>query len=73
MLSLFWDEVDKKESPTKRFSCEYCKISNNTCFKENLHTAASENNKKRFLGNATGCSDHYIIHMSSQRPKTGGN
>ena len=26
------------------FSCEYCKISNNTCLEEDLRTAASENN-----------------------------
>ena len=31
------------------FSCEYCKISNNTCFEEHLQTAASENDKKDFL------------------------
>ena len=33
------------------FFCEYCKISNNTCFEEYLRTAASENNikKKVFL------------------------
>ena len=31
------------------FLCEYCKISNNTCFEEYLRTAASENNiKKKF-------------------------
>ena len=46
------------------FSCEYCEISNNTCFKEHLRTAASENNnKKRFLGKAIGHSDHYMINM----------
>ena len=31
------------------FSCEYCKIFNNTCFEEHLQTAASENDKKDFL------------------------
>ena len=31
------------------FSCEYCDISNNTCFEEHLHTAASENDKKDIL------------------------
>ena len=41
------------------FSCEYCKISINTCFEEHVRTAASDNyNKKRFLGKATGHNDH---------------
>ena len=31
------------------FSCEYCKIFNNTCFEEHLHKAASENNIKNDL------------------------
>ena len=31
------------------FFCEYCKISNNTCFEEHLHMAASENNIKKDL------------------------
>ena len=56
------------------FSCEYCKISNNTCFEEHLRTAASENNnKKRFLEKATGQNDHYMINMGGQRPKIGGD
>ena len=54
------------------FSCEYCKISNNTCFEEHLCTTASENDKDRFLGKATGHNDHYMINMGSQRPKIGG-
>ena len=29
--------------------------------------------KKRFLGKATSHNDHYIINMSSQRPKIGSN
>ena len=54
------------------FSCEHCKIS--TCFEEQQHTAASENNnKKRFLGHATRHHDHYIIHTGGQRPKSGSN
>ena len=53
-------------------SCEYCKISNNTCFEEHLRTAASEN-KKRFLGKATVYNDHYIINMGGQMPKIGSN
>ena len=53
-------------------SCEYCKISNNTCFEEHLRTTASENNKK-VPGKATGKNDHYMINMGSQRPKIGGN
>ena len=55
------------------FFCKYCEISNNTCFDEYLHTAASENNKKRFLGKVTGHNDHYMINMGGQRPKIGGN
>ena len=56
------------------FYCEYCKISNYTCFEEHLHTAASENNNKKiFLGKATGHNDHYMINMGAQRPKIGSN
>ena len=55
------------------FSSEYCDISNNTCFEEHLHPAASENNKKTFHGKATGHNDHYMINMSGQRPKIDGN
>ena len=56
------------------FSCEYCKISNSTCFEEHLRTTASENNnKKRFLGKATSRNDHYMINMGGQRPKIGSN
>ena len=54
-------------------SCEYWKISNNTCFEEHLHVVASENNNKRFLGKATGHNDHYMINMGSQRPRIGSN
>ena len=55
------------------FSCEYCEISDNTCFEEQLRTAASPNNKKRFLVKTTGHNDHYMINMGGQKPKTGGN
>ena len=56
------------------FFCEYCEISNKTCFEEHLCTAASENNnEKRFLGKVTGHNDHYMINMGAQRPKTGDN
>ena len=56
------------------FSCEYCKISNNTCFEEHLRTTASENNnKKRFLGKTTSHNNHYMINMGGQRPKIGSN
>ena len=51
------------------FSCEYFKISNNTCFEEHLYTAASENNNKRFLGKATGHNDHYKINMGGSKAK----
>ena len=51
------------------FSCEY----KNTCFEEQLRTAASENNKKRFLGKTTDHNDHYIANMGGQRPKIAGN
>ena len=47
------------------FSCEY----KNTCFEEQLPTAASENNKKRFLGKTTDHNDHYIVNIDGQRPK----
>ena len=30
-------------------------------------------NKKRFLEEATGHNDHYMINMGGQRPKIGGN
>ena len=53
------------------FSCEYCKISNNTCFEEHVHMAAFEN--KKFLGKATAHNDHYMISMSDQRLKVDGN
>ena len=56
-----------QETPTLMFSCEYCKISNNTCFEEHLRKATSENNKKRFLGKATGHNEHYMINMGGQR------
>ena len=63
-----------KKIPTEMFSCEYCKISNSTCFEEHLRTTASENNnKKRFLGKATSHNDHYMINMGGQRPKIGSN
>ena len=56
------------------FSCEYFKISHNTCFEEYLRTAASENNnKKNFLGKATSHNDYYMINIGGQRPKIGGN
>ena len=56
------------------FSYEYCKISNNTGFEEHLRTATSENNnKKRFLGKATGHNDHYMIKMGAQGPRIDGN
>ena len=77
--SLFWDEVEVKfaillkRAFNRECSCEYCDISNNTCFEEYLHTPASENNKKRFLGKATGHNDHYMINMGIQQPKIGGN
>ena len=54
------------------FACEYYKISNNTCFEEHLRMAASENDKDRFLGKATGHHDHYMINMVDQRPKICG-
>ena len=34
-----------------------------TCFEEHLHTAASENNKKRFLGKVIGHNDYYMIKI----------
>ena len=55
------------------FSFEYCKISKIACLEEHLSTAASKNNKQIFLGKATGHNDHYMINMSGQRPKIGGN
>ena len=55
------------------FSSEYCDIFNNTCFEQHLRVTASENNKKKFLGKATGHNDYYVINMSGQRPKIGGN
>ena len=58
----------------KRFQhCKYCKISNNTCFEEHLHRAASENNEKRFPGKVTGRNDHCRINMVGQRPRIGSN
>ena len=64
-----------KETPIQMLSCDYCKISNNTCFKEHLGMTASENSKKkRSLGKATSHNDHYMmINMSIQRPKIGGS
>ena len=63
-----------KKTPTKIIFRGYCQISNNTCFEEHLGTATSENNdKKRFLGKATGDNDHYMINMVRQRPKIAGN
>ena len=57
-----------------KYSCEYCKISYNTCFEEYLRTAAFENNnEKSFLGKATGHNDHYMINIGDQRPNIGGN
>ena len=38
-----------KRDSTQMFSCEYYKISNNSCFEEHLRTAASENDKKDVL------------------------
>ena len=62
------------ETPTPMFSCEYCKISNKTCFEEQLRTAASaNNNKKKFIGKITGHNDNYMINMGGQKSKTGGN
>ena len=47
----------KRDSYIYMFSCEYCKISNSTCFEGHLRTTASEN--KRF-GKAIGHNDHCI-------------
>ena len=58
-------------------SCEYCKISNSTCFEE--HLRLEENLllkiiiKKRFLGKPTDHNVHYMINMGDQGPKIGGN
>ena len=53
---------------------EYCRISSSTCFEvTQLHTVASENNIKKFIGRATGHNDHYMINMNGQRPNTGSN
>ena len=69
-----WNKVTGREAPTQIFSCEYCKISSNTCFEEHLRTTPCENNnKKRFLGKTTGHNDHYMINMGGQRSQTGGN
>ena len=54
------------------FAPEYCDISNNTCFEEHLHAAASGNDK-RFLEKATSHNDHYMINMGGQSSKIGGN
>ena len=54
------------------FSGEYCKISINTCFEEHLRPAVSENDKKRFLGKATGHNDQNMINMTGLKPKIGG-
>ena len=40
------------------FCRDYCKICKSTNFEEHLHTAASENNKKRFVRKATS-HNHY--------------
>ena len=55
------------------FSLNIAKFLINTCFEEHLRTAASENNKKRFLGKATGHNDQYMINMGGQKPKLGGD
>ena len=50
------------------FSCEYCKISSNICFEEQLHTVASENNNiKRFVKKTSSHNDHDMIYMVGQR------
>ena len=54
------------------FSSKYCQISFNTFFEEYLLTAEN-NNKKSFLGKATGHNDHCMINIGGQRPKIGGN
>ena len=51
-----------------KFSCEYY-----TCFEERLRMGPSENDKKRFLGKATGHNDHYMTDMGGQWPKIGCN
>ena len=71
LKSFLWQGWNK--TPRQMFSSEYCDISTNTSFEEYLGTAASENNKQRFLGKTTGHNDHYMINMSNQRPKTDGN
>ena len=81
VLGRSWNEVEghkvrnfiKKRLQHRFFLCEYCEISNNTCFKEHLCMAASENNKKRFLGKVTVYNDHYMINMGGQRPNIGSN
>ena len=55
------------------FSCEYCKIFNNTSFEEHLRTAASENNNKDYLEMPRVTIINYIINMGGQRQKIGGN
>ena len=62
------------------FSCEYCKISNSTCFEEHLLTGASENNDKKDFSKKPSVrmiiiniSGQDMINMDSQRPKIGGN
>ena len=51
-----------------KFSCEYY-----TCFEELLRMGPSENDKKRFLGKATGHNDHYMTDMGGQWSKIGCN
>ena len=70
--NLFWDEVEIKRLWHK-FSSEYFKVFNNTCFDKHLRMAASENNKKRFLGEASGYNDHSMTDMDGQWPKIGCN
>ena len=71
LLGLGWNI--KKRLQYRSFPVNIAKFLFNTCFEEHLRPAASENdNKKRFLGKATGHNDQNMINMTGQRPKIGG-
>ena len=52
--------------------CLNSKKTSSGSFKEFLGNK-NKIDKKRFLGEATGQNDHYMINVGSQRSKTGGN
>ena len=56
----------------RKKTCSLCFVKVFKC-REIIPGNKNNNKKRRFLGNATGHNDHYMISMGGQMPKIGGN